>query len=203
MRSDGRLIFVCGSSRSGKSHWTARQIARARRLLLWDAKHDPRDYAGVPVVTGVAALARRLADHATAPLRLRYQARDLREFGAWAELALMWGKAAPAVVVAEELADVTSPGKAPAPWGALCRTGLGFGITIYAITQRPAESDKTALGNASVIHCHAMTRTKDRAYMADEMGIDRRLLDELKPGQWIEREIGAGVRTGGRPIRRK
>lgn len=99
-------------------------------------------------------------------------------------------------MVAEEIADVTSPGKAPDARGLLVRQGLGWGINIYAITQRPAESDKTVMGNATYFHAHAMSRSKDRKYMAEEMDLPVEQLAALQPLQWIERWNTGAVKRG-------
>jgi hypothetical protein len=35
-RTEGRLFGVTGAARSGKTVWTAQQVAAVRRLLVWD-----------------------------------------------------------------------------------------------------------------------------------------------------------------------
>jgi len=196
-RTDGSLVVVCGSSRSGKTAWTMQQIKKASRVLVWDLKHDPRDYRdGFQVIDNEMLHARALKDAGKGPGRYRFQAVRPGQFDFWCRCALAWGKIAPCVIVAEELADVTSPGKAPGGWGRLVRTGRGFGIDTYAITQRPAESDKSSFGNASLFHCGMLARRRDRQYMADEMDCDRALLDALRPLDWVERVPGGGLKTG-------
>jgi hypothetical protein len=98
----------------------------------------------------------------------------------------------------EELADVTSPGKAPVYWGEIVRKGLRYGPQIYALTQRPSESDKTVMGNVSIIHCHQMARSEDSAYMARELRIELALVDHLLPFHWIERDRRTKTLTNGR-----
>jgi hypothetical protein len=117
-------------------------------------------------------------------------------FDAFCRLAWVWVRVAPGVLVIEELADVTSPGKAPPAWGEIVRKGLRYGPHIYALTQRPAESDKTVIGNASVIHCHRMARSMDRAYMARELDIAQDQLDALKPLDFIERDATGRISSG-------
>lgn len=122
----------------------------------------------------------------------------LDDFGAWSRVAFAMGIIAPCSVVAEELADVTTPGKAPDGWGNLVRQGLGYGINIYAVTQRPAESDKTVMGNWTYLHTHHMTRHRDRVRMAEEMDIDPAKIQALRKYQWIERWADGRLITGGR-----
>jgi hypothetical protein len=78
--------------------------------------------------------------------------------------------------------------------------GLGFGCQIYAITQRPQESDKTAYGNATVLHCHQLANPADCRYVARNfLPVAVLELAALKPLQWIERrntgELARGALT--------
>jgi hypothetical protein len=80
-----------------------------------------------------------------------------KHFQIFCKLAWVWLRAAAGVLVVEELSDVTNPAKAPPAWGAICRKHRhALGSTVYALTQRPAESDKTILGNAELIHAGRM-----------------------------------------------
>ncbi len=187
-RRDGLLYLTVGASGSGKTAWVHRRIAKARRVMAWDI--EGQHTAGAEIIRD----RRRLAEVAndSGPGRYAFIPSSVKDFDFWARCAFLWVRRAPGVVVAEELADVTTPGKAPDGWGMLVRRGRKYGADIYAITQRPAESDKTAVGNAAVIHCCRMSRAKDRAYMADELDIDRRELAGLKGLDWIEKDMRTG-----------
>ena len=76
------------------------------------------------------------------------------------------------------------------------RRGRHQSLTVYGITQRPAESDKTIIGNATLTHCCKLKRAPDRAYMAREMGCAPALLDALKPLEWIEADELGRIRRG-------
>ena len=121
-----------------------------------------------------------------------------REFEIFAALAWVWIRQARGALIIEELAAVTSPGKAPAAWGQVCRAGLRYGPRIFAITQRPAESDKTAIGNATLVHCHQLAREADERYMARELRVDPAELGKLRPLDWIERDRRTGAHRRGR-----
>ena len=112
---------------------------------------------------------------------------DLKgDFEFWAECALYWGRYKGAcTVIAEELADVSTPAKAPPYWGMLCRRGLKRGITIYAISQRWAEADKTALGNASEFVVFIQATGDDAAYMAQKTRIPLEQINTLKALEWL------------------
>lgn len=147
---DGRLFVIAGASRSGKTAWTRKQVAKARRVFAWDPEDQWAQLPGYRKVTTRAALLQ--AAQTPGPLRVAYVAGgDLAaEFDFWAGCVMYAGRyVEPLEAIAEELADVTTPSKAPGNWGILLRRGLKRGITIRAISQRWSEADKTAVGNAS------------------------------------------------------
>ncbi len=178
---DGRLIVIAGASRSGKTAWAAKQVGTAPRAIAWDVEDQWGKLRGWRRVSTRAELF--AACQKPGPARLAYVAGgDIRaEFDYFCGCAMFWGRYhGPAVVVAEELADVTSQAKAPGNWGILLRRGLKRGISIYAVSQRWAEADKTAIGNASEYVCFSM-RPRDVVYMADVTGLDRAELVAMKP----------------------
>ncbi|MEW8131477.1 MAG: hypothetical protein AB2758_20685 [Candidatus Thiodiazotropha endolucinida] len=175
------IIVVCGGSGSGKSAWVKRRIARARRLLVWDVNDE---YQGVRVTTRRDLLAAVRGNKAK-PFKIRYVPQEAtpEEFSFWCEVAFVAGNL---TAVAEETADVTSPSKAPPGWGKVVRRGRHQRLIVYGITQRPAESDKTIIGNATLIHCCQLKRAEDRKYMAREMNVDFKEVDDLQPLEWLE-----------------
>lgn len=192
-RREGVLGIYTGASRQGKTYQLKKRVKKSPRVLVWSVKEPVDKYAqtwaGAIVVRGGLHDLRRVLFEQIGSGRGRvvYIPRRLSDFGPWAKLAHAWGIVAPCDVVAEELADVTTPAKAPDGWGNLIRQGLGWGINLYAVTQRPAESDKTAFGNATFLHAHAMSRANDRKTMALEMDIPVADLANLKKYHWIER----------------
>ncbi len=194
-------MLVAGASRSGKTFWTVHQVRAERRLLVWDAKgewwrHDCR------TVTSPAELRELVATNPPTFARIAY-ARPCTpaEFEFFCRCAWVWIRAARGAIVVEELADVTNPGKAPTAWGEILRKGLAFGPAIYAVTQRPSESDKTAIGNSSRVHCHRMARAADIRYMAAELRVPVADVEALAPWDWIERDA-LGQVTRGRGVKR-
>jgi hypothetical protein len=187
---DGRLVVIAGASRSGKTAWTIRQVGKAARALAW----DPEDqWAGLPGwrrVTSRDELLRLTLAAGRGPGRFAYVAGGdpdaiKKDFGFFAGVAMYWGRyLGPMVVVAEELADVTNQGKAPGSWGILLRRGLKRGISIYAISQRWAEADKTAMGNASEYVIFRMSSRDDVAYMARKTRVPVAELESLTPEYW-------------------
>jgi hypothetical protein len=183
--ADGRLVVVSGASRCGKTTQIAKETATANRICAWDPEDQWAQLRGYRKVT----TRRQLAEAMQTPghVRVAYVAGgDLKaEFDFWCMVVMYAGRyIAPLVVVAEELADVTTPSKAPGNWGILIRRGLKRGITIYAISQRWAEADKTAIGNASEYVLFA-SRGEDVKYISRKTLVPEAELAALKPFHFI------------------
>lgn len=182
---DGRLYVIAGASRSGKTAWVVRSIKGQARLLAWDPENQWADLPGWSKVTTRREL--MAAAKTPGPLKVAYVAGGnmTAEFNYWAACVMYAGRyVGPLSAIAEELADVTTPSKAPGDWGILLRRGLKRGITIYAISQRWAEADKTAVGNASNFVCFSMSSGDDVAYMARKTGVSVAELGGLKKEFW-------------------
>ncbi len=121
-----------------------------------------------------------------------------RDFETFCRLAFVWLRLEPGALVIEETATVTHAGKAPAAWGDVVRMSLRYGVELYALTQRPAESDKTAFGNASVVHAGRFTLPRDRAAIAEYLDVPVDVVAALRPLDWIERDHVTGVTRTGR-----
>lgn len=169
---DGKLIVVGGASRSGKTAWTRRAVAKHGRIIAWDPEDQWSHERGYQRVTSRKALLE--AAHKAGPQKVAYVAGgDLKaEFDFWAGCVMYAGRyVGPLAAIGEELADVTTPSKAPGNWGILLRRGLKRGITIYAISQRWQEADKTAIGNASEFVLFRQNGQKAIRYLENTTGI--------------------------------
>lgn len=200
--NDGKLTVSVGSSRSGKSAFVIQQVKKHKRIVVWNIKDNERDLSnyderfGFKRVYKKTDLINEIKKNPMGNLRLCYVPNSLKDFEWWSKLAYAWGRIKPCTIIAEELADVTTPAKAPQAWGMLVRKSLGYGCNIYAVTQRPAESDKTIMGNASIIHCGRLARHGDRVYMSKEMDIKPQELSILKPLEWVEKYDSGEVKSG-------
>lgn len=200
--SDGELIAVTGASRSGKTAWTRQAVRAAPRLLVWDVKGEWAAWPELVRVESWSALAavirRGPGEYETAPGRYAFvpPRADRETFDWFAGMAFWWGCAAPAVIVAEELPDVTGQGKAETAWGAMLRRGLGAGVTIYALTQSPAESDKTTLRNAGRVHTGRLGFDRDEEYLARLLKCDLVHVQALTPLDFLERDAAGRVTRG-------
>lgn len=196
---DGRLIVIGGASRSGKTAWTRREVMTQARIMAWDPEDQWSHERGFRRVTTRKALLD--AAHVAGPQKVAYVAGgDLKaEFDFWAGCVQYAGRyVGPLAAIAEELADVTSQSKAPGNWGILLRRGLKRGITIYAISQRWAEADKTAMGNASEFVIFRQATGDDARYMSKKTRVPEEEINGLKPLDFIRYDSGTGERSRAR-----
>lgn len=195
--ADGRIFIISGSSRTGKSVYTERSVRSDARVFVWDPEDQWSKLRGYIRVTSRKDLL-HWADKA-GKMKIAYVASaNLREeFEFFCKCAFHWGRFhGGGTVVAEELADVTSPGKAPDAWGILIRRGLKRGITIYCISQRWAEADKTAFGNASMYVCFMSSSAADVKYLCSKTRIPAADLEGLLPLHFVRFEPGKPIERG-------
>ncbi|MGA9853417.1 MAG: hypothetical protein WBR15_10880 [Gammaproteobacteria bacterium] len=187
------MTVVVGRTRSGKTLSTRLEVKDAPRVLVWDIEGV---WQGFRSFTSLKSLLSAIRRDPRGPARWAYSSGERDDFPMWAKLAYWWGRGGGGgIVIAEEIAFTTSPGKAPPGWHQLLAQGLKWNISIYALTQRPAESDKTCLGNATRIRCFALTRAQDRDYMARQLDCAPERLARLKPLEYLERDMLTGVLT--------
>lgn len=195
--SDGRLIVVGGASRSGKTAYVKKAIKGEARIVAWDSEDQFSAIPGFRRITKKADLFHALSSIA-GPQKLAFvpggKLAELFDF--WAGCVFYAGRyVAPLTCIAEELADVTTPAKAPGNWGILLRRGLKRGINIYAISQRWAEADKTAFGNASEFVLFMQSSGDDVKYLAKKTRVEQAELDTLKPLEYVRYDVATRQKT--------
>ena len=180
----GKLFALCGRSRSGKTQKALDLIKKHKCVLVWDVEEQ---YQVTHRARSQKQLLTYIEQCAGKKAVIGFTA-NLSDFNYFCKVAFWYvrkcgelGKKS--AVVFEETADVTSPGKAPEYYGILLRRGLKYGCDLFAITQRPAESDKTAVGNASMIHICTMNLPRDRRYMAEMTGVPLQAIAAMKADQ--------------------
>jgi len=209
--SDGQLVFSAGSSRSGKSLKLMREAAKKPRVLVFDEKDEwarpfnkkTEKYDRTKLKRGwkvakTKAELMALVKNSGEKWKISYVPEgNLKErFDFWCRMAYAYGKKKTILVIAEELADVTTPSKAPDAWGNICRKFLGFGCDIFAISQRPAESDKTSLGNATIVRTGRLNIVNDQKAMSKQLGVSVEEVANLKPMEFIERNAIGEIKRG-------
>lgn len=196
---DGRLLVVGGAARSGKSAWTLRAVAKDRRVWIWDPEDQYTD--ALPGTVRATKAADLLATVKRAgPLRVAFvPGGDLKPaFDLWAGCILHAARyVAPLTAIAEELADVTTPAKAPGNWGIAIRRGLKRGLTIIAISQRWQEADKTAIGNASEFVFFRQNGAAATGYLERMTGIPAGIIPTA-PLSFVRFDPTTGKTTPGR-----
>ena len=149
-RQDGKIVLSAGASGSGKTSIIHNIInqEKPKRLLVWDSDSQLSDLFGAEKIEeDIKQLGTRLIDEKS-NFKTGFVSGNLKpDFAKFCTLAFHLGKMAPLTVIVEELADVTTPAKAPESWGVLLRRGRKYGISTYAVTQRIQEIDKTIVGN--------------------------------------------------------
>jgi len=184
--ADGKLNLVIGATRSGKTYWTMDQLKKYKRVVVWDIKNDPREFKGYVRCTNKLDFVKFLFKARKSDLKITFSG-TAADFSFWCRIVYQWANDKACAIVADELSDVTTISKAPEHWGHIIRKVLCTGSEVYAITQRPAEIDKTTVGNASIFHVHRMSRAKDRKYISDEMDIDVSQVNQLGDRDYIEK----------------
>lgn len=196
---DGVLEVISGATRSGKTAYVRKRLAKARRAWAWDPEAQWCELPGWRKVT----TRRELIAWAQkpGPQRIAYVAgADLKaEFDFWCQCVFHAGRFVEGLAaVPEELADVTAPGKAPPGWGILVRRGLKRGISLFPISQRWSEADKTAFGNASAYVMFRQSSADDVAYLSRKTRVPVEKLDGLRPLEWVRYNAYTGEMESGK-----
>lgn len=201
----GRLTVALGSSRSGKTKYVLKKMEKCKRALIWDIKGE---YPAQHRTRTKAELLDKVKDLAGKAGVIAFTPDSLGDFEFFCRTAQIFVKSQfldghNCALLFEETADVTSPGKAPESYGIILRRYLSYGVDIYAVTQRPAESDKTAVGNASIIHICRQQLARDRATTARDTGVPLEVIEKLRADQdegkfdYITVDTGKGFWSGG------
>lgn len=195
-RPPDSVVFVAGARGSGKSSWLKQYARGFPRVLVWSPLESTDRYAALwPSVWPEPRLDLFIGNAAGGSAVYCPEHPTPALFDMFCKIVWHVGDC---LVLVDELADVTPVGKAVGWWGALVRKGRHRRINIAAGAQRPAEIDKTIIGNATRCVCFRLKRHEDRRVMAAEMGVDQSMLDSLRPLQFVDADDVAGSVTRGR-----
>lgn len=184
--NDGQLVVIAGASRSGKTAWTRKRVAKARRIWAWDPEAQWCELPGWRKVSTRAELLAWAQKPGNQKIAFVAGGQLKEDFDFWAGAVMYAGRyVQPLDAVAEELADVTTPSKAPGNWGILVRRGLKRGISLYCISQRWSEADKTAFGNASDFVIFRQSSGDDVTYLARKTRVEQGEINGLVPLQYV------------------
>ena len=171
--------LIIGTSGSGKSSWLRQraEIKNARRVLAWDPDEDHKLTHYHSVAQFIQAVKRAGGGPIRAGLTVDPTPDNFERY--CAVLFAVASSTRPTVAIVEEISAVTSPGRAPRSWGIVVRQGRKYGIQLYAVTQRPAECDKTVLNNTPYKWVGAV-EPEDRQRVARILGVDVEKIAGLK-----------------------
>jgi hypothetical protein len=187
--SEGVLSVVSGSSRNGKTVYVQRKLQAFDRVIVWDVDGE-YNMNGFKTVRSIGELVRLIKSKGREKLKVSYLPESLEKFDDFCRVAMAWALDVGGIgVVVEETADVTTPSKAPANFRILIGRGMKRGISLFCVTQRPSESDKTSLGNAKIMTTFYMSRANDREYMAREMGCESSEIEALEKLNYLEKNV--------------
>lgn len=189
------IVAVFGASGSGKSTYIKRRLRKEKpgRLIVWDPQGEYSEFGQVFSSTGAA-----LDCIAAAGKRGRFAVvyHPVGNLEAWKKQFDLICRIAYAVegcfLVAEELADVTSPSWAPGGWSMATRKGRHTGMSIIGASQRPASIDKHFFGNATTIRTGRLNFDADIKTLANVTGETADAIRGLLPLEWIEKSMQEG-----------
>ena len=214
-RNDGIMGLFIGITRSGKSTPIKAMIAKAPRLLVWDAKNEYGPAFNLVVIRSLPELLTRLRS-CKGRGRFAYvpTGYNRKEFDAFCRLAHTWNRQKEAVIVIEELAAVTNAGKASGYWGVLVNQSLGLGATLLATVQRGQEVDKSIMNASTYMYICQHNTEDDAKYMAGKLGVPVSVIPRvplqfilwtpsrglLAQGHVEFRKNGKPANVGGKPV---
>ncbi len=184
------IVAVMGGSGSGKSTFIKREIDRLKpkRLIIFDVMHEYTD-KGQPVrLCGELA---QIVKNKTFKVAFLPSSQNIQsQFNYVCKLAFEMGDC---LLVVEELNRVTQATKAPPSWQDCTSRGRHKGMTIYGASQRPASVDKDFFSNATRIRSGRLNFAADIKTLANVLKVKTYEIDELKPLEFIEREMATGT----------
>lgn len=192
-RANGHHSII-GQSGSGKSSWVRSKdcpLHEYKFQIYWDVDED----YNVHRYRSKSAFARALkaAVASGKPYKIALTLDDVTKDNYEFFCACVWqiadGSRDTAVVV-EELADVTTQGKAGRYSGQLMRKGRKYGIDVFAVSQRPAEIDKTTYTQTVNRWCGYLDNEIDIKRMAGVMGVGQEYIKALNPLDYLYKKQG-------------
>lgn len=183
-RPGGGHVLVVGQTRSGKSTAATTWASRWSRVLVFDPKADdeavPRRRDSGRLTSTPAALVAWGVDAAARALRAdvarvvyRPLPADMDDLpGSFDVLAeLVWRRGGGRVVVLHETVDVAPSSGSRRYLSTLWRQGVGRGVWIMALTQRPVWIDRLARSEPATVVLFTVDDVDDRDMLARRLGL--------------------------------
>ncbi|WP_432459408.1 hypothetical protein [Agarivorans sp. QJM3NY_25] len=180
---------IIGYTGSGKTSFIKRHpfYTERPRVLAWDPEES---YKGLRTYTTIKGFLAAVREAGYNDIRARLVMEPTTEnFEAFCEI--VWRvahQAKPMLVIAEELSDVCSPGKASRFWGQILRKGRKYAIAAFSVSQRPQEIDKTCFSQSVFKWCGVLGSMADYKYMANVINVPVEELQKLQELQFYIRK---------------
>jgi ABC-type cobalamin/Fe3+-siderophores transport system ATPase subunit len=195
-----KVIGIMGATGCGKSYFLRQCLGRParKRTLIWSPKEAIDNYAGLypgtVVCTTANAVLQTLKKAGAGPVHIVFKPtlnrkKDQALFGAVCKMAMV---ARNITVIAEEVHTVTQPSWAPDGWSELIMMGRGYGVEVFALSQRPASIDKDFFSNMSMLHVGRMNFDDDVKTCAKALRVPVADVANLTGFAYIERDILSG-----------
>lgn len=171
------------------------------RLLVWDTKGEFAREGYARPVHSIAEIASELKKAgAGGRFALAFQPsgdgeKMKRDFS---RLCLLAFHAKNCWLIAEELAEVTTPAAAPEGWRKATTQGRSEGLTIYGMSQAPAWIDKYFFGNCSTVRTGRVLFDAHVKTMAGVLGVKPDEIRELPDLAYIHLQISPRQLTRGK-----
>lgn len=195
-----KVVGIMGATGCGKSHFLRQCLGRPvrKRTIIWSPKEAIDNYAalypGTQVCTTASGVVQALKRAGKGPVHIVFRptldrAKDQALFGVVCKAAML---ARNITFIAEEVHTVTRPSWAPDGWSELIMMGRGYGVEVFALSQRPASMDKDFFSNMSMLHVGRMNFDDDVKTCARALRVPVADVANLAGFQWIERDILSG-----------
>lgn len=195
MADKALMVGAFGGRGTGKTTWVKwwLKTSKSKRVVIWDYKHDPK-------LEGFGVAYQTLGEVIKAMKAKTFCIRYLVEREKKHEMFDLFCKAcwhaSNLTMFVDELPEVTRANKAPEAWRTCVNVGREYkldgkdcALTIVIAAQRPAECDKSTIGNCDVIHS-GRVRGNDADVLAVELGCKADDLVKLPDFHFLE--IGPG-----------
>lgn len=200
-----KVIGIMGATGCGKSFFLRQLLDKParHRTLIWSPKEPIDNYAGLyrgsKICTNSSQVFAALKAAGAGPVHIVFKPelnrkKDQAHFSTVCKMAMA---AKNMTVIAEELHTVTLPSWAPDGWSELIMMGRGYGVEVFALSQRPASIDKDFFSNMSMLHVGRMNFDDDVKTCARALRVPVADVQNLTGYQWIERDILSGKTSTG------
>lgn len=194
-----KIFGVFGATGSGKSLYVKTVLLKPKpkRLMVWNYQHE-QGYSEL-CTTSTSSLKDVATKAKNKAFAIDFKPNLHGDVPAQFDVFCKIAHAVPdTTIVVEELSFVTNPSWSPPSWRAICATGRHTGMTVIGLAQRTAMVDKTFYGMCTTVRCGRLGFVDDAKGMAKVLRVQADEILELKPLDFIERDMTTGVVKRGR-----